>query len=224
MTMSCKNQSAMGGCKLHNLHCGYPKCMTDSAMQPTHEEPVKRLDYVVINGMHFSHSEIERWRKQAVDLRDRHPDDIAIDTFAQAMKNKMARQREKGFSGWDDKSQCTEEYLAQLLVKSISKGDPVDVANFAMMLFNRGATDLKLTTATLDSYVEYHAVIQQAQRKAKDLMGLVELPRMLVEIYIDMQNNASRYTVDRRITTEERLLKLIEIKDETIDKVISSEF
>lgn len=220
MAKTCKNMSALGGCQMHNLHCGYPKCLTEEAMQPV----AKELDYILIDGMRFSYHEILNWREQEVAYRDRHADDIAIDTFAQAMKNKMARMRERGRSGWDDKSQCTEESLAQMLVKEISKGDPVDVANFAMMLFNRGAPNLTLTSAMLDAYVDYHIVIQQAQRKAKDLMGIVELPRMLVEIYIDMQNNASRYTVDRRITTEERLLKLIEIKDETLDKVVSNEF
>lgn len=217
--MTCPNKNQLGGCKLHNLHCGYPSCET----HPSPEVAVKPPQYVVINGMRFGHSEILKWHERQTAIRDQHADDTAIDIFAQAMKNKMARMRERGRSGWDSKSECTEESLADMLVKELSKGDPVDVANFAMMLFTRGASDLTLSEAMLKSYVEYHTVIQQAQRKAKDMIGLVELPRMLVEIYIDMQHNASRYTVDRRVTTEERLLKLIEIKDETI-KEVSSEF
>lgn len=68
----------------------------------------------------------------------RHADDIAIDKFAAAMKAKMAKQREKGYSGWDDKTVCSEERLQGLLLGHVAKGDPVDVGNFAMMLFNRG--------------------------------------------------------------------------------------
>jgi len=63
-----------------------------------------------------------------------HADDDAVDTFAQAVKAKMARQRAKGYSGWRD---CPAEKLRQMLIDHISKGDPVDGGNFAMMLFNR---------------------------------------------------------------------------------------
>jgi hypothetical protein len=66
-----------------------------------------------------------------------HPDDIAVDAFAEAMKAKMAKQRAKGYGGWNDKTDCTPEYLQSALVAHVAKGDPVDVGNFAMMLFNR---------------------------------------------------------------------------------------
>lgn len=223
MTKQCKNQSQLGGCHLHNLHCGYPACMAGSAMQPT-KVAATRNDFIVIRGMHFTHEEIFKWHAHHVAKLDQCDEDKAIDAFAQAMKNKMALKREQGESGWNDKDLCTDEFLAQLLVKQLSKGDPVDIANFAMMLFTRNATNLTITTAMLDAYVMYHQVIDEATRKAKRAMGLVELPRILVDIYIDMQNNASRYTVDRRITTEERLRKLIEIPDEVIDRVVSNEF
>jgi hypothetical protein len=64
-------------------------------------------------------------------------DDWAVDRFAAAMKAKMAKQREKGYSGWDDPEQCPTERLQTMLFEHIAKGDPVDVGNFAMMLWNR---------------------------------------------------------------------------------------
>lgn len=67
-----------------------------------------------------------------------HPDDIAVDAFAAAMKAKMAKQRAKGYGGWQDKTDCPTDRLQTLLVDHIAKGDPVDVGNFAMMLWNRG--------------------------------------------------------------------------------------
>lgn len=67
-----------------------------------------------------------------------HPDNLAIDNFAQAMKEKMAKQRAKGYSGWESRSECSAESLRSMLIDHIKKGDPVDVGNFAMMLFNRG--------------------------------------------------------------------------------------
>jgi hypothetical protein len=67
----------------------------------------------------------------------KHPDDTAVDKFAAAMKAKMTKQRAKGYSGWDDKTQCSTERLQQMLFDHVSKGDPVDVGNFAMMLWSR---------------------------------------------------------------------------------------
>lgn len=69
---------------------------------------------------------------------DRHPDAAAVDRFAAVMKAKLARKRAEGRSGWSDKSQCSRGALSRLLLEHIDKGDPVDVANFAMMLHQRG--------------------------------------------------------------------------------------
>lgn len=72
-----------------------------------------------------------------------HPDDAAIDKFAAAMKAKMAKKRAEGRSGWDDPEQCTIDYLTRLFHDHVRKGDPVDIGNFAMMLWHRiSATSL----------------------------------------------------------------------------------
>ncbi len=67
-----------------------------------------------------------------------HPDDIAVDRFAVAMKTKLAKKRSEGRGGWDDKEACSNGALSQMLVEHVRKGDPVDVANFAMMIHERG--------------------------------------------------------------------------------------
>jgi len=66
-----------------------------------------------------------------------HPDDAAVDLFAAAMKEKLARKRQEGRGGWEDKEACPPGHLQKLLVEHLAKGDPVDVANFAMMLWSR---------------------------------------------------------------------------------------
>jgi len=66
-----------------------------------------------------------------------HSDDLAVDRFAVAMKAKLAKKRAEGRSGWDDPRQCSCEFLAELLLDHIPKGDPVDIANLAMMLHQR---------------------------------------------------------------------------------------
>jgi hypothetical protein len=70
--------------------------------------------------------------------RNPHADDTAVDSFAHEMKEKLSRKRDEGRGGWENKAECSAEFLSQLLRSHVEKGDPVDVANFCMMLFNRG--------------------------------------------------------------------------------------
>ena len=61
-------------------------------------------------------------------------DDYAIDAFAEKMKVKMRLSAEKGKRGWNNPTECSPDYLRELLTEHVGKGDPVDVANFCMML------------------------------------------------------------------------------------------
>lgn len=73
-----------------------------------------------------------------------HSDDFAVIKFSSEMRRKLALKRREGFSGWDDPSQCSINYLSILLRKHVEKGDPVDVANLAMMIHQRGGSILKV--------------------------------------------------------------------------------
>lgn len=73
-------------------------------------------------------------------VADLHPDDLAVDRFAIAMKAKLAEKRAQGYGGWDDPEDCTIAWLSELLRKHIDKGDPIDVGNFAMMIHQRGGS------------------------------------------------------------------------------------
>jgi len=66
-----------------------------------------------------------------------HPDDVAVHALAAAMKAKLARQRAKGYSGWNTE-ECTQQRLSDMLRAHVGKGDPVDVANFCAFLGARG--------------------------------------------------------------------------------------
>lgn len=66
-----------------------------------------------------------------------HKDDLAVDEFAAAMKARLAEKRRLyGKSGWqtDDPSLLAERLKTNLT----EKANPLDVANYAMMLFIRG--------------------------------------------------------------------------------------
>lgn len=59
-------------------------------------------------------------------------DDKMVDQLAEAMKVKLTKKRAQGYGGWTN---ADVGHLAKLLVGHVQKGDPVDVANFAGMLF-----------------------------------------------------------------------------------------
>lgn len=61
-----------------------------------------------------------------------HPDDQAVDEFATAMHARMAECRRAGKVGWDE---CPTEKLWGLLEAAVAKRNPVDVGNYAMMVF-----------------------------------------------------------------------------------------
>lgn len=82
---------------------------------------------------------------------DQHPDDAAVDRFSVAMKAKLAKKRAQGRGGWDDERICSPDDLACMLVDHVRKGDPVDVGNLAMMLFNRPDAGAALCRAALSA-------------------------------------------------------------------------
>lgn len=85
-----------------------------------------------------------------------HSDDFAVDRMAAAMKKKLAEKREQGYGGWEH---CEASNLRNKLYNHMEKGDPLDVANFCMMLWNRG-----------------DSVARSQQERPKDF--LVELPSL----------------------------------------------
>lgn len=66
-----------------------------------------------------------------------HSDDEHVTTFALRMRQKLAKKREQGRGGWESPD-CDTVILSRMLREHVAKGDPVDVANFAMMLSERG--------------------------------------------------------------------------------------
>lgn len=129
----------------------------------------------------------------AVPAAEQHPDDVAVDRFAVAMKAKLAAARAKGRYGWDDPEQCSDEELAGELVEHLSKGNTYtfeDVANFAMMLHQRGAAPEVLAAAA--------APAQVAQEPSK-------LEKLLVD-----EERSHSLTVDQRDRAEEMATKLAE--------------
>jgi hypothetical protein len=97
-----------------------------------------------------------------------HPDDAAVDAFAAAMKEKMRISREKGRGGWDDPHTCTDEDLSIMLRVHVGKGDPVDVANFCMMLWNRHSAILKAVVPVNGSIESIKAAIDASMERDRE--------------------------------------------------------
>lgn len=64
-------------------------------------------------------------------------DGAGIKQFSDAMAHKMKAAREAGRGKWWDESQCSTQYLHDLLMQSVADGDLVSVGNYAMMLYCR---------------------------------------------------------------------------------------
>jgi hypothetical protein len=70
-------------------------------------------------------------------------DDQAVSIFATAMRDKMAKSQAKGRGGWQS---CTVDDLWKMLRSHVEKGDPVDVANLAMMIWHNERAAAGATT------------------------------------------------------------------------------
>jgi hypothetical protein len=90
---------------------------------------------------------VAAWNRRAGSV---HPDDVAVDLFAARMKRKLAKKRQEGRSGWRDPATVSAMTLASELIEVVAMGDPVDVANVAMMLDQRGAEARFLPAALWD--------------------------------------------------------------------------
>tara|TARA_R100000027_G_C2240344_1_gene91807 strand:- start:35 stop:979 length:945 start_codon:yes stop_codon:yes gene_type:complete len=89
-----------------------------------------------------------------------HADDIAVDKFSLAMKEKLSASREKGRGGWEDPEVCTATQLAEMLISHLEKGNGgtfQDIANFAMMLHQRGEDPFILATSLARRDLIQHA-------------------------------------------------------------------
>lgn len=88
--------------------------------------------------------EMEIGDLRAAPTQERHSDDTAWDKFVEAAKAKMAEKRAEGRGGWDDPTQCNVQDLATLLVELVERGDPVNIANVCMMIWNRAQSGYPL--------------------------------------------------------------------------------
>ena len=91
--------------------------------------------------------------RRASQTAPAHEDDLAVDRFAAVMKAKLAKKRDDGRGGWSG-PECSEETLSHMLRDHVGKGDPVDVANFAMMLHQRGERIAQAAPAPSDGLRE----------------------------------------------------------------------
>lgn len=63
-------------------------------------------------------------------------DRILVETVCEGMKIKLSKKRNEGRSGWHT-SKCSNQYLKQMLMNHIEKGDMIDVINLAGMIYCR---------------------------------------------------------------------------------------
>ncbi len=113
--------------------------ITPKTVHYTHD--VREHDTIgMVSDVYCTKCKVTPYGDQAHKLLDPcqadNTDDVAVDQFALSMKAKLKWERdERGRSGWQTMS---AEDLSRLLYEHLPKGDPVDVANFCMMLSLNG--------------------------------------------------------------------------------------
>ena len=104
---------------------------------------------------------------------EQHPDDAAVDRFAAAMKAKLKKKRQEGRAGWQFMS---SKQLSALLHEHVRKGDPVDVANLAMMLHQNGQVIEPPAAVVTDEMVEIlQAEVERLREALKDMRQSLEV-------------------------------------------------
>lgn len=91
-------------------------------------------------------------------------DDEAVDSFANAMKIKLRKKRvEDGRDGWQDAGVLSTGSLAYMLLEHVVKGDPVDIANFAMMLWHRDGQQALKDCAAYYTILPIQTMVDQSK-------------------------------------------------------------
>jgi len=74
-------------------------------------------------------------------MKEYEIDQLGVDRFRLAMLEKLSIKRLQGRGGWSDPEVCSISDLHAMLLNHVKKGDMVDIANFAMMIWNREQSD-----------------------------------------------------------------------------------
>ena len=119
-----------------------------------------------------------RAKPATVDSDDIYAEDKAVDSFASRMKWKLAKARERGKYGWQDKNWTPEE-ISQALREHVAKGDPVDVANYCMFLAARNEP----ITEPAQEEITDAEILTAAGDWAVSLMGPVHLLRICRQVF-----------------------------------------
>lgn len=105
----------------------------------------------------------------AMKTENAHPDDAAVDEFSAMMKGKLASAREKGRSGWRDPA-WTAADINRHMYEHAAKGDPLDVAAYAMFLALRGEATIAPFPSPLDEAKnERNAIVKWLRNQADEL-------------------------------------------------------
>jgi hypothetical protein len=75
--------------------------------------------------------------KSINEYSDERADIEGCKRFQEAMLKKLSIKRAEGKYGWNNPDVCSTQDLAVWLEEHFKKGDPVDIANYCMMIWNR---------------------------------------------------------------------------------------
>ena len=129
-----------------------------------------------------------------------HTDDVAVDRFAVAMKEKLKHAREvKGRGGWQN---CDPFDLSVMLRDHVEKGDPLDVANFCMMLWSLGCNIERLATPPAQGVEEETETLENLIDAAIGARTAPPWEEQAAQIRRDALEEAARCCQDARASAQ----------------------
>lgn len=107
------------------------------------------------------------------EQREAYGDNRAVVNFAHTMADKMEKKRGEGRGGWNT-SNCDPEDLFNAMMEHLKKDDPVDIANFSMMLYVKAFPNMGQTFVDwLRAAVRVHPVHVEQVDEVRRLNGQV---------------------------------------------------
>jgi hypothetical protein len=112
--------------------------------------------------------------------------------FSAAMRAKLDRKRKVGRAGWNRPDECGIYTLKELLREHVEKGDPVDIANLCMMIWNRENPNASAPSPTPETPAGYVMGLPYVVEYRGKELDVAPQPWAVMAAF-DAEGAASRY-------------------------------
>lgn len=159
--------------------------------------------------------EVERLKAQQSEVAV-HGDDEAVHQFACAMKGKMEAARAKGREGWET---CDPYSLVNQFVEHLTRcndGNYLDLANYCMMLHQRGESPIKLAQMVSCMKDEVAArAVEKLKREVQRSIGNIDYAAFNLFENMNLDSKHGGRIVETTCPEKSLLIAIRDLKEAT---------